>query len=323
MSKKTGGLLFVTLVLPLALFIIGAWQYQNISDFLRLVDYEPSPRIAEIRNDIRLTDQGEKLFYVHDPQVVDSSNFNMSCPVYEETIVLGCYFTNSSIYIFDVEDSRPELQGVEEVTAAHELLHAAYDRLTTSEKKWLDDLLTNVYNSLPQDSPIRKNIDEYRKQGEDVVKNELHSIIGTEVAEIPDELENYYARYFEDRSVIVSIAQSYSDVFRSLEKQIESYDSTLQRLSQEISDLENSITSRRVQLDNLAAQLDKLRESPNLYNQKVGEYNSLVRSYNTTVEEYKETINEYNEIVKKRNEISAEQRTLYDAIDARAEEVEE
>lgn len=323
-TKTAKSLLSLFLVVALIGAIVFVFlNIQKIRDYITLYGYTPSADIATIRNDLRLTAVGETIFYVNDPQIVDKTVFTNVCPTYEATIVLGCYHSSNEIYIFDIEDSQVDLQGVEEVTAAHELLHAAYDRLSEKEKAEINEKLLAVYNSLDDSSDIKKNIDDYRKQGDDVVPNEMHSIIGTEVYDLPEDLEEYYARYFEDRKIIVDIAEQYADVFRSLERQIETYDKQLRTLTSDIDDLEKEIGAYKSQLSAQSQELDSLRDDPQAFNSKVGAYNNTVRAYNTTVEEYKNKISSYNGIVKKRNDISAQQTSLYDAIDANSEEVAE
>lgn len=321
--KKAFSYLLFAVVLPVSVVAVTLTHYQTISDYIALRNYQPPARIAQIRDDLQLTKTGETLFYVHDPQIVSSDVFSTSCPVREKTIVLGCYYTNTSIFIYDVQDSRAELQGVEEVTAAHEMLHAAYDRLNENERKEVVALLEIEYSKLSDDSRVKQNIDEYGPQGDTVVQNELHSIIGTEIADISDELEEYYTRYFEDRQVVVTIAENYAEVFRDLERQIEEYDSELSVLAESIDEEESIIRDYQEELRNRAAELEMLEDNPSQYNQRVGSYNAVVNVYNATVESYKLLINQYNDLVNKRNDISAEQRTLYDAIDARVETKEE
>ena len=81
-----------------------------------------------------MTDKGRNLFYVYDPQLLDKDGFNTQCTIEEQSIVLGCY-DGSGIYLYDISDVR--LEGVEEVTSAHEMLHAAYGRLSAKEKSGL------------------------------------------------------------------------------------------------------------------------------------------------------------------------------------------
>ena len=121
----------------------------------------------------------------------------------------------------------------------------------------------------------------------------------------------------------MTIAESYAEVFRELERQIEEYDSELSALAASIDEEESIIGDYQEDLRRRAAELEMLEDSPSQYNQRVGSYNAVVNEYNSVVESYKRLIAQYNDLVNKRNTISAEQRTLYDAIDARVETKEE
>src|SRR6185295_11567695 len=90
-----------------------------------------------------MTPDTRRLFYVYHPVLEDKQAFNSHCTDSEKTIVLGCYISRTGIYLYDVTDSR--LNGVEQVTAAHETLHAAYERLSSSERKRVDGLTAQAF----------------------------------------------------------------------------------------------------------------------------------------------------------------------------------
>ena len=89
----------------------------------------PSPaEISELADATGMSETGRRIFFASTPELDDADDFNTHCPV-DEQIVLGCY-TAREIYLYRVTDER--LQGTNEVTAAHEMLHAAYERLPES-----------------------------------------------------------------------------------------------------------------------------------------------------------------------------------------------
>jgi hypothetical protein len=100
--------------------------------------------------------------------------------------------------------------------------------------------------------------------------NELHSILGTEYAPLSNELEVYYSRYFSDRSVIVSNAQAFHDVFSQLSNR-------LAELNDQIRNLEAQINTDQANGDVEAYNRDveQLKTLIDAYNQVVGEYNAL------------------------------------------------
>ena len=172
-----------------------------------------------------MNEYGKKLFYVQRPLLQNLDEFRNSCSTSEQTIVLGCYKTNVGIYIYGIEDSR--LQGVKQVTAAHEMLHAAYDRLSQSEKNKVNQLTLSAFNQLT-DERVKKNIESYRTRDASVVPNELHSILATEVDSLPPELEQYYKKYFIDRHKIVAFSNQYEGEFTRRESAIDAYDKQLE-----------------------------------------------------------------------------------------------
>ena len=167
-----------------------------------------------------MNSSSRRLFYVYHPELDDREAFRSHCG-HEQTIVLGCFVEPEGIYIYDVTDQR--LAGIEEVTAAHEMLHAAYSRLSTKERQRIDKLTASTFAALT-DERIKQTIENYRSRDPGVVPNELHSILGTGVSELPKELETYYKRYFTDRSAVVTLSRTYEANFTDRQKQVEAYD---------------------------------------------------------------------------------------------------
>ena len=292
---------------------------QEAIDWWRLRGYEPSPAIARLATNASFTDEARRLFYIHDPELVTKENFTGRCSVSEETIVLGCYITNTKIYIFDVNDER--LDGIEEVTAAHEMLHAAWDRLSDDEKEYLRGFLHGVLET-SDDERFINTIESYRKRDPSIVTNELHSIVGTEIRDIPQELEEYYARYFLNRLAVVEQAENYAQEFVSRQNQIKAFDAQLEELKLKIERAEADIE----QLNNALAvereQLEATRSNPQEYNARVPGYNAKIESYNRLVQQLRADIETYNNIVNQRNDVVIEERDLVNAIDTRFTETE-
>lgn len=294
---------------------------QDIVDWWKLRNYTPSPRIAEIVEDAQFTEEAERLFYVNDPAILsDKAEFAESCRTSREIIVLGCHVSNQKIYIYDVDDER--LQGIIEVTAAHEMLHAAFDRLSLDEQERITRLLEEEYKTLQlENDRLRKTIDSYRDRDPSIVPNELHSILGTEVRNLSSPLEKYYATYFFDRGAVVSLAEEYENEFIKRDEKRASFDATLSRLKGDIARLEADISQQSQALQMERSLLESLRNDPETFNAGIPVYNSNVNAYNVTVEQLKLKIESYNEVVKQINEITVEERELIEAIDSRVEKL--
>jgi len=81
---------------------------------------------------------------------------------------------------------------------------------------------------------LSSRIAYYERTQPGEVINELHSILPTEFAALSPELEEYYARFFEDRQLIVSLNEQYSSVFNELVNQIDTLYDEISRLGEQI-----------------------------------------------------------------------------------------
>jgi hypothetical protein len=299
-----------------------AWSQQTaIYDWYRLRNYIPAPEIVALADATRMTEVGRRHFYVQHPELNSREDFNKNCTDSEFSIVLGCYVQGIGIYIYDVED--PRLNGIKEVTAAHEMLHVVYERLGNEEKNRLESQLTAVYEALPNEHRLHRVIELYRNKDPAVVPNELHSILGTEIADLTPELENHYARYFSDRKAVVAFSDQYEAVFTARKQKIAEYDSRLAQLQSQIDSLQSQIESQQQNLASERIRLDNLRSRGSVeeYNAAVPGYNALVQSYNTSVNNTQVLIDTFNTVVAQRNAIVVEENDLVRAIDSRPETI--
>lgn len=309
-------LLWIFSIGIIAVSTLGFLYRQDLKDQYTARTYQAEGPVLEIGERLELAPRGSLLYRASQPELLASDAFNQACQRvrHRHSIVLGCY-SAQRMYIYNVADSR--LDGVEEVTAAHELLHAAYERLSSSEKSEVNRQLRVVAENI-NDERLQKTIEEYRASGEAHLENELHSILGTELAVLPDQLEQHYAKYFNNRQKIVSYAKQYEEAFESLNRQIDEYDQDLTRLKdakdaqeQQAATLQQLIKDNRSELDQLSAssQIDA-------YNSLVPTYNQQIQRYNQIVEEIKRLVREYNGIVEQRNSVAASQNDLVNQLDS-------
>lgn len=317
-EDRSNGVLrgLVCLCISLGLACTVFWQHQNIIDWWKLYGYSPSVQVKQIRNEIGLTSLGERLFYVNDPRLLNAQVFSTKCPEgAEKTVVLGCYEGGDrGIYLYNVTDER--LDGVIETTAAHEMLHAAYDRLPNGDRKYVDGLLLYFYENGLNDGRISETINAYKKSEPKEILNEMHSIFGTEVESLPVELERYYGKYFTDRKAVVRMAARYQNEFTSRRDQAEVYDNQLSSIKAQIDGNQLDLASSLNEIEIEYATMKKLKGSgeTSSYNQLVDGYNSKVRSYNNLLSDTRSLIEEYNLIVNKRNALALEARELTQAM---------
>ncbi|MBC7512508.1 hypothetical protein H7142_02515 [Candidatus Saccharibacteria bacterium] len=224
-----------------AILVVGSvalWtQRQNVVDAIQYYQYDPTPLVKSVATDAGLTDDAIFTFYATHPSIESSEMFNQHCKRQEaDSPILGC-FTMNRIFIFDVSDER--LKGIKVVTAAHELLHAEYERLPDTEKRRLQSLLEKAYASV-NDEKLDARMKYYEKTEPGQSINELHSIVGTEFETISPELEAYYARFFKDRAALVKLQKQVESTFESLSREADQLVEQLETLASKI----NSDTSQ-------------------------------------------------------------------------------
>lgn len=307
-----------SILVSLLLIAMGSAAYINkaeLIDWWVLRSYQPPQAIASLAAQTTMNTNGRQLFYLHKPLLQDKATFNNSCRENEQTIVLGCYIQRRGIFLLDVED--PRLDGVEQVTSAHEMLHAAYERLSSKERTRIGALLQQTYDML-DDQRIKTNIKAYQAANADIT-NELHSILGTEVSKLPPELESYYGKYFSDRSKIVAYSEKYEAEFTSRKAKIESDDTKLTNLETQITTNNTKLDQMQTELTAQKEQLTALRRNGDYaaYNAGVAPYNQAVKQYNTLINQTNALIGQYRAILDERNSYAQDLQTLSKALDSR------
>lgn len=257
------GFSLVILALAAAVFIYR----QDIKDWLVVQRYQPTAAVSALADNTTMTDKGRWAFYVAQPELHAKQTFSQRCQSVgdENSNVLGCY-ANQRIYIYDITDE--QLSGVREVTAAHEMLHAAYERLGGTERQRVDRLLQGQLDS-GVEPHIQELITLYNRLEPGQLLNEMHSILATEQAELAPELEDYYRQYFTDRQQVVALSDAYRAVFDDLKAR-------QQALVQEIEVLSETINSGTTSLNAAIA----------AYNQSVQDFNRRAAEGSMTREQF-------------------------------------
>ena len=307
-SHKSLLLAAINLCIIVCVVAAAILNRQYIIDKYNAWEFKPSPEIAQIANDVGLNENGRFYYFASRPELDFAKEFNGECRSREQgNAILGCY-KNQRIYIYNVNDER--LNGLKEVTAAHEMLHAAYERLPESDKKAVNTLLEKEYRK-NSDAEFSKRMDYYKRNQPGEEYNELHSIIGTEFADISPQLEDYYKRYFNNRSQVVALHSKYSDKFKELKRGSASLRKELENLSininnaslkynKDISNLNSEINNfnSRAKNGDFSSQEDFLNERRYLIkstrkleqdraniNRYIGQYESRRIEYNKLVDE--------------------------------------
>lgn len=219
-SRKIFGAI-VSILICLGLTAVSYWAILNkqlIIDQIMVWQYQPTSEVTRIIDRSGMDGYGKFLFLASEPLLATStdevSKFNSVCGDIERTTsILGCY-SNFQIYLFNVTDT--QLDGIRETTAAHETLHAAYVRMSSSEKSTVNSLVEAEAKKLENNAEFKQRMAYYRRNEPGQMDNELHSVIGTEIANISPELESHYKKYFSDRQKVVVLNAKYSSVFQKL-----------------------------------------------------------------------------------------------------------
>ncbi|MCU0667613.1 MAG: hypothetical protein MUF85_03280 [Patescibacteria group bacterium] len=300
----------------------------DINDYFALKNYSPSDNISELANNSGMNQKGQDLFYIGKPELLSGPEFNKSCTTAEQTKVLGCYVSIGSnkiksiagiipynIYIYDI--NKPELEGIQEVTAAHEMLHAAYDRLSSAEKTKINQQLLDYYNN-SANSSLKATIESYKAKDSTVVPNELHSILGTEIRSLPIDLETYYRRYFDNRNKVVDYYEAYEKVFSDKNAEIDRLAGELRLRKGQISQLETDLGIKNQQITRIKNDMDRYANNGDiaLYNSLVPKYNSLAVEFNKVVQQLRDLIDSYNRLVEQHNKLILVQQDLVNSIDS-------
>lgn len=214
--------------------VLAGWLFlsrQTIIDTVRYWQYTPSSSIKQLVKNTGMTDAAKFYFYASQPELIQSSSFNAKCERREaDSPILGCYNAHQ-IVIYGVTNAK--LNGIEEVTAAHELLHAVFERMSASEIAALTPEIRSAYERV-KTPELAERMKYYQKNepGEDI--NELHSILGTEFANLGSKLEAHYAKYFSNREKLVAYNQKVQKVFTSLQADAKSIANQIDTLADDI-----------------------------------------------------------------------------------------
>lgn len=312
----------LTYVLLLALisspFLIY-FNAQALSDWWKLRDYSPPVAIASLASQDTMLPYTKHMFYVNHPQIISGvSDFRKDCPDAAQTIVLGCYHPDQDgIYIYAVSD--PLLYGVEQVTAAHEVLHAVYARLSDHDRSTLNAELQSYYQSGLKDQRVIAEVKIYQQTEPNDVMDEMSCTFGTEIADLPPALNNYYQKYFANRQTIVNFEQQYEAEFTNRENQISSEGAQLAQLKTNINNEEQSLQAQLNQINSDRARLDSLQSSgqTDQYNADVAGFNNEVSTYNNGVDKLRNDISTYNQLVDQYNSLANQLASLEQSIDTR------
>lgn len=311
--QRWGGAIAVVVV---TIGLVGQTQFAR--DVISGWGYEADIATAEILEDLALTGYGKRVFAAVRPAIETSENFNRHCEnIGEGTNVLGCYLpSDDRIYVYEV--TLDELKVSNKSTMAHELLHAVWERFSDSDKRKLGELLEAEYQEHAEELG---GILEYYDQEDRLT--ELFARIGTEIAEVSEELERYYARVFEDRQRIVNFYHEYAEPLKELRAQADA-------LKEEILRVKADIVMKRAEYEQESAKLESDIKEFNSCASRAGcftearfrrerqELEQRQQAVESLREELNQKIVENNDRIQQFNAYQEKLGTLNDAMDSTA-----
>ena len=314
MKKTSNILLFGVGIFLLIVAGVLIWILLNLEwfeDWWRGKDYQPVGEMLQIRDSLGLTERGEFLFRASMPKLSESDEFNAICRTTEdeEIAVLGCY-TDKSIYVYNI--NAVELDGIKELTTAHELLHAVWDRMDEEKRSELGSVLKRVYDNAGE--YLEKELmtyDETQRQ------EELFVRAGTEIMNVPAELEKVYAEVFKDQDAVVAFYNKYIAVFRAMEAEMDSLEKEMETVSAEIESVSSEYEGRMGQLNadivsfNACADVAGCFKTNDEFYARRGELlaqqgqlNAMYDRINQLIDKYNELVSKYNADVTKTNKLN-------------------
>ena len=322
--KSTKIIVYIVLLLLVitgSLSVIYRLNEAYFNDLFGSMGYEPTSEMVEIRERLNLTERARLTFAASRPVLEERTEFNNHCNSHNEEIsVLGCYYSGH-IYLYNVQAE--ELAGVKESTAAHELLHAVWERMSAADKSEISKALLEVYYDEKYHDFLKEDLEVYEN---DETIDELHSRVGTEIAELPKVLEDHYATVFKDQDEIVDYYDNYIEPFKELSDEIDNLAEQMDVLDTEITAKTNNYYARA---NALSAQIDNFNSCANRAgcfssdaefnrqrNQLLAEQSALDDLY----QEISDLIDEYNALVAEYNGNILRSETLESLINSNASE---
>lgn len=194
MRKKAD---FIILILVIVVGFFAIKNAHAIGDWSHSLTYDPPVEVSKLADSATMSKKSKNMFYRFSPTLMGQTELDATCG----TEKLGCT-ENRSIYILSYTNDKEFSQST--VTAAHEMLHVAYSRLSSKKKSEINKQLDG---ELLTDEGLYI-VDKLKNYDEKDYYDEAHSFVGTEIGNISTELNEYYKQYFENRDELVAAYQN-------------------------------------------------------------------------------------------------------------------
>ncbi|UZN03048.1 hypothetical protein [Cellulomonas sp. S1-8] len=191
---------------------------------------EPTPEVAALADEMFLTDEGRDLLYSSRPELLGAEEFAGRCAREGDDAAaptggaVGCYHSTAGglqvggrIVIYQPADAR--LRGFVVETAAHELLHAAWNELSPTERTTVTAALEGVVAGIDPADDLHAQLDGSVGIHAGNRATELFSYVGTQVwapGGLDPALEAQYARFVTDREALVGVHTAFQQQIDTL-----------------------------------------------------------------------------------------------------------
>ena len=280
--RRVGPALAVVLLVVVA---AGAWWWTSgaptlpsgvvsaASGLVRPAIEPPSAEVVALADAAYLSDGGRELLYGARPEILGAADFAGRCdelgplPRVRADGSVGCFFPGAqSIVVYAPAD--PRLHGYAVETVAHEVLHAAWVRLTDTERAQVTDRLTAVVSALPADDPIHEQLAGSVGGRQENRPTELFAYVGTQVwspGGLDPQVEAIYARFVTDRAALVAVHTGWAAM-------LDEQRAAIQAAMDAVHTQEQANADQRAIVARDAAGLDSYRQ---LYAAKVAEVDAM------------------------------------------------
>ncbi|PZR53410.1 hypothetical protein DNL40_07815 [Xylanimonas oleitrophica] len=183
----------------------------------------PGDDVVALADQMYLTDTGRDVLYGARPRLLDRQEFSGRCEgrahpnvpaalpadvggAPGEPAVMGCYVAGREIVVYVPDD--PRLRPAVVTTAAHEMLHAAWDRMGAREQGRLEPLLETAVAAVDPADPVHEQLAASVGDDPRLRSTELFAYLGSQVypaGGLDPALEEAYARYVADREALVAV----------------------------------------------------------------------------------------------------------------------
>lgn len=199
-----------SLLLLGALFLVLAAlvsQRQWLQDQWVRLTFDPDHAVAQLAEAAGMTEEGRQVYLLAQPRIVAAEALAEACgDAAEDAITLGCFSFAGEIILLSPLDT-PEWYPLP-VTAAHEMLHAAWQRTDPERRRALSALLQAEFEALAEGHPLRERMTVYSAAAPELEHEELYAVLATEAGfPLHPELEAEFARYLDDRIALAALGE--------------------------------------------------------------------------------------------------------------------